>query len=161
MKAGQLLERLPKKVIKGGDIVSVRGDVGSLIDNSELPTKVSSERGHAEPTTSSRTGKQVVHLSTRAKIAIQSNIDTSDEIFTSIQVKWHNGKYVFILKMFGSDLVLHIKEAISAYFCDLGENIMPLDFSLRCAYPPRDVADDFTLNEAKLVPSGTLHVKMT
>jgi UBX domain-containing protein 11 len=157
MKAAQLLERLPKTVIKNGDIVSVRGDIRSKITCADVKPSGESK---TEASKQIASGKQVVHLSTRAKIAIQNNEDTADEVITSIQVKWHNGTDVFILKMFGSDLVKHIKEAICEYFSDQDHKQDPPDFSLRCAYPPRDLPDDVTLIAAKLVPSGTLHVKL-
>ena len=158
MKAAQLLDRLPKTVIKGGDIMSVRGDISSKIASEESESKTNSHSSEASKQISS--GKQVVHLSTRAKLAIQNNDDTGNEVITSIQVKWHNGTSVFILKMFGKDLVSHIKEAICNYFCDEDQKQPIPDFSLRCAYPPRDLPDHLTLSEAKLVPSGTLHVKL-
>lgn len=162
MKAAQLLERLPKTVIRGGDIVSVRGDISAKITSGEKDNTPSEYKTSNQSVTSKQlsSGKQVLHLSTRAKLAIQNNHDTGNEVITTIQVKWHSGTDVFILKMFGSDLVTHIKEAICDYFHDENQKQPPPDFSLRCAYPPRDLPDHLTLIEAKLVPSGTLHVKL-
>lgn len=162
MKGDQLLQRLPKTVIKGGDIVTVRGDIGSLLSsNDQAPSgegKTNGDTG-SSPSKIAR-GKQVLHLPTRAKEALESDQDTGDEVITSVQVKWHNGRDVFILKMFGSDTVNDIKEAIMVHVGGSDGKYEPPDFVLRCAYPPRDLPDHATLIEAKLVPSGTLHVKL-
>jgi hypothetical protein len=166
MKGAQFLQRLPKTVIKDGDIVSIRGDISSMITSTDAKTSSESKNSNQQnPSKQIASGKQVVHLPTRAKLAIENNSNAGDDVITSIQVKWHNGKDVFILKMFGSDLVQDIKEAICSHISDQEEvndskKLPPAPFVLRCAYPPRDLSDYLTLVEAKLVPSGTLHVKL-
>ena len=163
MKANQLLDRLPKTVIKGGDIVSVRDDISSKLNGEEKSSDSVQLPKKTEPSNHIQSGKQVIHLPTRAKLMIQNDADSVDDVITSIQVKWHDGKYVFILKMFGNDLVNDIKEAIIDYFNDeKSYKRMDIpDFKVRCAYPPRDLLEDITLSEAKLVPNATLHSKLT
>lgn len=158
MKPADLIKKLPKTVIKNGYVMSIREDVSSKISSGEenAASSKSKERGPSKHITS---GKQVVHLPTRAKLFIENDENADDEVITSIQVKWNNGRDVYILKMFGSDSVSDIKDAISAHLNRQDPNVSS-SFSLRCAYPPRDLRDDLTLIEARLVPSGTLHVVM-
>lgn len=161
MKAAQFLDRLPKTVIKGGDIVSVRSHVGSKLNSGQdIQSNSQNSDNKSELHNNFLSGNDVVHLSTPAKLALQNNLDYGNDVITSIQVRWYDGKCVFILKMFGSDIVAHVKELIANYISQQGDKETVPTFSLRCAYPPRDLPDDITLHEAKLVPSGTLHAKL-
>lgn len=152
LKASQLIQKLPKTVIKDGDIVNVRNGVESKL----LPDEVKSDTVLSNKPVFS--GKNVFHLQTCAKVAIERGDDIDNEIITSVQVKWYNGSDIFILKMFGWEIVGNIKIAIVKHFGS--DKCSYDDFVLRCAYPPCDVKEHLTLSEAKLVPSGTLHARL-
>jgi hypothetical protein len=135
MTSDEFLRRLPKTLMAKGEINSIRGDIESRL---HIPADERTAEGDRE-----------IILTTEA-----SN-SGSDENLASINIKWMDGKRVIKAKFFASDLIGEVKEAIKKHFggfkCD--------DFDLRSAYPPRVLLDFTTLQEAGLVPNGTLHAR--
>ena len=84
-----------------------------------------------------------------------------------ILVKWINGSSIQ-MKMFSTDLIGDIREYLTRYWISRQEaeekyndNLEGLieRFELRSAFPPRLLTDSMTLEEAGLVPNGTIHAR--
>ena len=199
MTEAQLLGRLPKTVVKDGHIVHVRDDIGVKLHversgdkdgsmakcrskESMLPAvSVGSAAGVAAPkgavnsVRKADSGKRVHNITTCAHRAIDSAASASggellDDICT-VQMKWPNGKDVFIVKMFASDIVGDLKHVLddflastlrgsgcpvfSEYASDTLERM-----TIHSSHPPRALADSMSLRQAHLYPNGTVHVQL-
>lgn len=155
MSREQFLRRLPKNVIRNGEVIDIRDDLSSRIDT---PTSLSS----VITDNSSNDGKDpvaskgaAVHLLTPVYEDLQASREVTD--VTTVQIKQPQGRNVLIAKMRASDTIGNVRVEITRYFASLGSE--DVQFDLRSAFPPRCLSDDVTLYEAGLVPNGTLHMK--
>jgi hypothetical protein len=157
MKSAQLLNRLPKTVVREGNILSVRDDVA---DRFGLKNGSSSAK-ETLPTTPSLSslsaGKKVIYLQTVAQQIIESGGDLTDET-ASVQIKWASGtgsgNVTYLAKVYASDLISDLKAALAT------ERVGELHtIKFRGSHPPRILDDCLTIRECGLVPNGTIHVE--
>jgi len=94
---------------------------------------------------------------------IDSNKDTESNMAT-VQVRWIHGSLMLIVKVPVNSIVNDIKREVRNHFksSDMsnsnGSTECP-NFELRSAYPPRLLPDDMSLEEAGLIPNGTVHAR--
>jgi hypothetical protein len=159
MKSAQLLNRLPKTVVKEGNILSVRDDVADRFGLRNAPA--SSSTKEATPSLNSLSaGKKVICLQTAAQQTIENGGDLLDEV-ASVQIKWAtmapssgSGSVTYLAKVYASDLIVDLKEALAR---ERGEEVHAV--RLRGSHPPRILDDALTIRECGLVPNGTVHVE--
>ena len=77
-------------------------------------------------------------------------------IVALIQIKWTNGT-TFTMKMFYGDVIGDIRELLRRHLQAAG--LRDPAFELRTSYPSRTLEDSATVEEAGLVPNGTLHAR--
>lgn len=79
----------------------------------------------------------------------------------TVQVKWVDGN-TFIVKMYEDALIRDVRNEITIYIENHPEfhESEVREFELRSAYPPRILTDLLTLSEAKLVPNGTIYLRV-
>lgn len=126
---------------------------------SPVPIKAHGNNGEAKDTSDPLKGG-IMYVHTAA--AGQSRVAT-------IKVKWHTGQ-VLQMEVFPQELIGDVRQYINRHFTNLKytqsrrneskdndqENSHSTDFELRTAYPPAVLRNDMTVEEAKLVPNGTL-----
>lgn len=88
----------------------------------------------------------------------------------TVQIRWVDGT-VLVAVMFAKDcvgcirkeIIAHVKALNIAASIGVDKNIDDRfeinDFELRSAYPPRILLDSMTLQEAELIPNGTVHAR--
>ena len=84
----------------------------------------------------------------------------------SVQIRWLNGS-ILVAVMFLNDTVGSIREEIIAHTKALQDatrtvaesDYEAIHFELRSAYPPRILLDSMSLEEAELIPNGTVHAR--
>jgi hypothetical protein len=156
LRSVQFLSRLPKTVVKDGNLISVRDDVASRFGFASHSPPVA-----AQPTSSMATvkeGKNVICLRSPVQRIIESGGDLTDEIAT-VQIKWPAAApgafpVTYLAKVYASDFVADLKEALSREKRGEVDSI-----KFRGSHPPRVLEDTFTIRECGLVPNGTLHVE--
>ena len=99
--------------------------------------------------------KGAVYLRTPVFDQLKSNPGIAD--VATVQVKQPHGRNVLIAKMRPTDTIGSIRSEISCHYSRL--NLDEINFELRLAYPPRSLPSSMTLQEAGLVPNGTIHMK--
>lgn len=146
MSASNFLARLPKTIVKNGEIIDVRADIKSklsLNDSKDVESKVVA-------------AKQVtILLETPAK----QREDSPEKKVATIQVKWTDGN-IFQLAMFHDDTVADVKAVISKYLDDNDSKDSTSSFELRTAWPSKALPDDVTIESAGLTPKGSLHARV-
>lgn len=167
MSAAQLLNRLPKTIIKNGELIAVRGDIESRLGVGKEETKGTTPSSEAA---GGKMGGMVV-LATAAYRANNTGssplgMDVGTTV-VQIQVKW-TGKGVsqaLLAHMFESDTIENLRSEIKQHFVSKSEAKSgsaggeALNIELRSAYPPRILSDSMTLKEAGLLPNGTVHAR--
>lgn len=148
MSKNQMLNRLPKTVIRNGQVVEVRGEIDAKLSSGDDKGRGSSNSG--------RTGRDSV---VRAVLHVTEEQEEEDDAADSakVQIKWLDGS-LLKANMRASDTVQHLKEKMRSALEKEGREAS-VAFELRSAYPPRQLTDELTLNEAGLVPNGTVHAK--
>lgn len=154
--AAQFLSRLPKTVVKGGNLFSVQDDVAYRFG---LKNRSLTVPAHPEGVVS-REGKSVICLRTLVQHTIESGGDLTDEIAT-VQIKWPAATagsglppVTYLLKVYASDFVADLKEVLARETNGKVESI-----KFRGSHPPRVLDDTLTIRECGLVPNGTIHVE--
>lgn len=205
MTGFQLLKRLPKQIVKNGEIIEIAADISDKLGqgkNSNKASKVEHKKGFIEPIMKG-TGaespsrlKEPVHLyyeggdATRtlmspklsaalpvslknsssplstALFGLSDSLDNkaiklSEIVLSVVQIKCGNGGPTFVLKMPQNSYISELRKMIRDYFAKDAFDISQVpDIELRSAFPPRVLTDDLTMQEAGLVPNGTIHAKL-
>ena len=151
MSASNFLARLPKTIVKNGEIIDVRADIKSKLKLSESASAQSKE------VDSKVVGARQVTivLDTPAKC---SENDEEKKVAT-IQIKWTDGN-VFQLLMFNDDTIADVKEIIRKYLDDNDSKDSRSNFELRTAWPSKALPDDASIESAGLTPKGSLHARV-
>jgi len=136
-----LVNRLPKTILKDGEVVKVRGDVEELLAGKGDPRAVAAPKRE----------QVVVEGSSRRDRENKENKGCDDPDVT-VQVRWLDGTKALVLKMSGSDIIGDCREEIKRHFGGL--ECPP--FKLRSAFPPRNLDDYMSLEEAGLTPRGII-----
>jgi hypothetical protein len=154
--SAQFLSRLPKTVVKGGNILSVRDDVASRFGLKSSAVSAVAQPEDQLGSATGREGKKVICLRTRVQQSIESGGDLTDEIAT-VQIKWSAAglpPVTYLVKVYASDFVADLKEALAKERRGEVEGI-----KFRGSHPPRVLDDTLTIRECGLVPNGTIHVE--
>jgi len=151
MNSDQFLRRLPKTVVRNGNLVSVRDDIASAIGAGEVESKVSKDKDAPTPAPA----KNIVVVESSSYKESKENKgegkDTSDAVREcTIQVRWLDGTRAMILKMSDTDMVGDVREEIKR----LKGGLDCPQFQLRGSFPPRVLSDYLSLHEAGLIPNG-------
>ena len=201
MTGFQLLKRLPKQIVKNGEIIEVADDISRKIGletgNSGPAQKVELAKGFIEPIQkksnmdSPTLLKQPIHLQYSGNRVVTPSKKTSDklphslkdsnspistslfgspdtdkqkdvtETLAVVQVKCGNGGPTFVLKLPEDSHIFDLRNMISEYFAKESFDSSQIPkFELRSAFPPRVLTDMLSMNEAGLVPNGTIHAKI-
>eukprot|EP01041_Mallomonas_annulata_P004926 gene4926-9825_t len=163
MTQNQLLSRLPKIAIRNGEVVHVRDELETKIRNMPTyndiqlqPTHDNKSNGQSNnPVTDANVNRSIIHVDSIYKNTDNdsSSISTSISLAT-VQVRWIQGSLVLVVRVPTTGTVGDIHTEIRRHFND---GCPP--FELRSAYPPRSLCEAMTLEEAALLPNGTVHAK--
>ena len=145
MSAAHLLQRLPKTVVRNGELVGVRREVESKL----------SHNSSGSATTAAPHGKGGAVVIDSPAGLLESG-SAAGAIVALLQIKWIDGT-TFNIKMFYGDVVGDIRELLRRHLQVAGLGDATLE--LRTAYPSRVLADSVTIEEAGLAPTGTLHAR--
>jgi hypothetical protein len=140
---GGMLGRLPKTVLKDGEVFKVQGDVDALLG------------GRGDAAAAPKRDPVVVESSSRRDRDSENKENKgggSDDPDVTVQVRWLDGSKALVLKMCHSDIVGDCREEIKRHFGGL--ECPP--FKLRSAFPPRNLDDFMSLEEAGLTPRGVV-----
>lgn len=129
-----LLSRMPKTVVRNGEVVQVRGDLSDTLAGEPKRAPVVVE------TTSRR----------EEKGGEGAKGEGGSEV--TVQVRWLDGTKAMVLKMSPDDIVGDAREEIKRHFGGL--ECPP--FKLRSAYPPKLLGDHMSMEEAGLSPRGVI-----
>ena len=165
LTAAQLLGKMPKSVVRNGNIIDIRSEISNRITSSNADNRnvITNEIQEIEKSQGKITADRVIVIDTPAlKIISSESCNT-----VLILVKWINGASIQ-MKMFSTDLIGDIREYLTRYWISRqtaeeksNSNVEGLveRFELRSAFPPRLLTDSMTLEEAGLVPNGTIHAR--
>lgn len=165
MSSAQFLRRLPKTVIRNGEIVDIRGSIQSKMTAESSDSKaeaIEEPSKQAGTITVGRRGQVV--LPTPATSLSASNPTP----LAHVQVRWMDGT-VLIAKMYSNDCIGDIRSHLDKHFSSLSRGSEAKDakavdvgaksYELCTLWPTLAVGDDVTLADAKLVPNGTLQAR--
>ena len=163
MDKNQLLRRLPKTVIRQGQLIEVRAGIDSILSGNESSSTTTTTTTNIAPVRNNK--GNFILLSTPAS-QLSDNVNPNNEnignTIVQIQIKWLDGSS-FLAKMFENDSVEDLKNAIVKNFEASSilspEKLSVKSFELRNAYPSRVLVDSKSLKEEGLVPNGTVHAK--
>jgi len=148
----KFLRKLPKTVVRDGNIVNVRGDIESILKENSPNTSqlIESAPSSAPDKTQDHIKKSngPIVIDCRGSNGESKDIDTYN---ATVQVRWIDGKKALI-KMSSKDLVGDIRKEIKVHF---GGETCPA-FELRTAFPPTLLDDNESLEEAGLSPNGVV-----
>ncbi len=136
----QLVNRMPKYVIKQGKVIDIQQGLIDTIQGREAPSVVtvlqSSDVGSAEP-----------GIATKKK---DHDVITSQ--CSTLRIKSEDGNHTYILKMKSTDTISSIRNALDK---ERGTR----RYKIMSTYPTRCLdKDEETLEECGLVPNGTLYL---
>ena len=146
MGKDQFLRRLPKTVVRGGEIVSVRDDIEAMLG----PPGNNGNGSNSGSSSSGAGGKGTTVLQTPAAAAGPGPRPTA-----AVHVRWLDGTTV-VAAMYADDSVGALR-AMLVEQCTGAEGAAA--FELRAAYPPRALDDVSTMMDAGLCPNGTVHAR--
>ncbi len=150
MSASNFLARLPKTIVRNGEIIDVRSDIKSKLTVSESASAPSKDVDSKVVST-----RQVTMiLDTPAKCS-----ENEEKKVATIQVKWTDGN-IFQFLMFHDDTVADVKDVIRKYLDDNDSKDSMSNFELRTAWPSKALPDEVTIESAGLTPKGSLHARI-
>lgn len=169
MSQNQLLNRIPKVVVKNGEVVNMHHQVKQIVPMSTDCISASSSTMHLG------TVKSPIILDTPAS---RDECNASD--IAVIQVRLSTGKasghHVLQLKMYSDDTVEQLAEHICNHykkeFDEESKNaedhngngmvrgIAPQQLELRTSYPARKLGLKETMEESGLVPNGSINARV-
>jgi len=148
---GTVLGRVPKVVIRNGEVIQVRSDLEKRLRGTSC-----------SPTRERPTPNAVVTIETEASRWLESQ--STEEAKSSIasgrgavvrlQVRWLD-RSKLVVPMFETQTIGDLRQLLVTHGTSLGEDVDM--FEIRNAYPQRLLNDALTLTEAGLVPNGTVH----
>lgn len=161
LTAQKLLQRLPKTVIRNGEIVDVRSSVQDRLGLDKA------SNGDAQAKNTLKSSASSAQEKSRDQILLQSvafiHCEEQHRKPVTVQLRWIDGS-LLVVKLDVSDDVGTIRSLVESYFAsrvdskaDSKETAYPPQFELRTVWPARCVDDDCSLADAGLVPNGTLH----
>ena len=185
MSQAQLLSKLPKIVVRNGMVINIRDEVEAKLNhirnsnnskNTENNVGYEHHHNHNEIDAADKQGsnrqssenqerhipeeRKVIHISPSKPTSSTSiehvSKDTESSRMATVQVRWLQGSTVLVVKVPYNGCVGEIRQDIIRHF---GASAPVPDFELRSAYPPRLLTDNMTLEEAGLLPNGTVHAK--
>lgn len=181
MSKEQLLNRLPKKVIRGGEVVDMRSDVGERLNaegslsSSASYSSATPANKHAPPPGMKKNSMIVISTPAYSEIAATEGEGgaTEKEKGVQIQIRWIESGTTLMATMYAQDTIGDLKQQIERHFggvslsdgvggsprCSPRGKSRLRPFEMRSAYPPRLLQETLTLQEAGLVPNGTVHAK--
>lgn len=153
LKASKLLDRLPKTVIRNGELIQVREEISSRI----VDSKASSDKATLAHAKESEQDVRDTE-NTSMDMARSPSSSGSGNDLVQIAVKWLDGSVVK-LKFSSQDLIKDVRTKLIQYFKseNKSQSKPPSSFTLRCVYPNRQVLqNDISLLDAGLAPNGTI-----
>lgn len=184
MSTQQFLNRLPKTMVKNGEIIDVRNSVNlrlmgnaaegrrsesketdmleDSLDNSvdTLSSSVAMSRDFSSALLNGgqkhpNCGK-VVKLKTEASESTETQRDSLGNR-VRIQIKWIDHS-TLVAVMYETSTIRDIKREIAKHL-PVSNAVDMSSVEFRSAFPPKLLMDSMTLMEASLVPSGTIHTR--
>ena len=142
-----------KKIGEGGEIHDLKSDLAKRLqpsDGNALENKA------AEGTSG---GKVAQIIPTRSS---NNNMISSSTPLATIQLRWREGG-IYLLKATPETPIGELKEDILAFF---SKNLRfppdtPIEtLELRAVHPPRLLSNDMSVDQAELMPNGTIHGRL-
>jgi hypothetical protein len=164
MKGSQLLNRLPKVVVKNGQIVNIRDEIGERLNGVAGPSAGADSKAAGGANPAKGTTKQPIILDSPAAVCS----DSADDVAT-IQIRFTgvagSGVNVLQTRMFSFDNVKDLAIMVCKFHNESADSkgnadISPVQLEIRTTYPARKLDLDESIDEAGLVPNGTLNVKL-
>lgn len=167
MKGSQLLNKLPKVVVKNGQIVNIRDEISQRFESAGDDAgqqAADPKSGGAAANSAKGTSRQLIVLDSPASVCADgvSDIATVQIRFTGVA-----GSRVSLLqiRMFSFDKIQALAELVCKFHNESVEskgngNVVPSQLELRTTYPARKLKLDESFDEAGLVPNGNLNVKI-
>eukprot|EP01039_Chlorochromonas_danica_P007415 gene7413-8201_t len=146
----QLLNHLPnKKITKDGVIVDVRSEIAQRLGSNGNNGQGGGNKG----------GKVGTVIETEATHALPDSEETKSlGGIATVQVKWTDGRS-FVARLFALSTIQQLKEYILRHV--EGADHRPLNqLELRCIHPMKSLSDRMTIQEANLLPNGTVHARI-
>lgn len=154
MTREEFLSRLPPTAIKDGQIIDIRDSIAKHLGGGGGGGKDNnSSTDSPKPISSGEDG--IIILPSQALSDIQNDCVKKDEQITTLRIKSGDGKQTLMLKLYYSNTIGDIRDALDKYRLD---NTVPYD--LRTAYPNKAYTDNkMTVKEADLVPNAKMFIK--
>jgi hypothetical protein len=164
----QFLQRLPKTVIKNGEIVDVRSSINSRLTGDA--TTAGAKQSSSTPPLPALAGAAADNKK-KDQLVLESmgfrHCGEAHRKPVTVQLRWVDGSMI-LMKLDASDDIGTIRSMVNQHFEQVDHKYDHKDdsksnhhgmpaFELRTVWPAKVVDDDCTLTEAGLVPNGTLH----
>lgn len=154
MTREEFLSRLPPTAIKDGQIIDIRDSIAKQLNGGKDNNNSSSATDSPKPiATGSEDG--MIILPSQALSDIQNDCVKKDQQITTLRIKSGDGKQTLMLKLYYSNTIGNIRDALDKYRID---NTVP--YELRTAYPNKAYTDNsITVKDADLVPNAKMFIK--
>lgn len=139
----QFLHKLPKTVVKNGNIVEIRSSVDEIISSTDPSTSTTNSNNNQHKKSS------VITLNS---LSLDS-LDVDRSKITKIQIKGFD-ENIYLGTFLDYNTIGDLKASLRKHFQD-----NDLKVEIRSAFPPRVLDDSTTFLEASLVPNATVHAK--
>ena len=171
MSGEEFLRRLPQTKIKNGEIVSIRGAIGALLEGGKAEGKQADQCisggaggdgcqakgvGGKSQSTAVFTTPASIYLSSLERG--ENKGDVPNRSMATVQVRWIDGSTV-VATMFADDCVGTLRLLLVSQLLTGGGTGSSNVFELRAAYPPRVLDDSLSMVDAGLMPNGVVHCR--
>lgn len=141
------VKRLPKAVIRNGQVINVQHDIAELLGMTAEPPVRTVIQAH---------GGDDAHAGGGGEPA---QPDGGIRPLTTIKVKREDGKQTYVLQLAYDDRIRDVLDAVKSFRLQAGQPGADTAIELRSAFPSRVFTDlDETLQQAGLVPNACLHI---
>jgi len=138
------LNRLPKNVVKGGRVISIRDDIAEMVG----------KQGQGQGQGSAGGGPKTVVVNTPAMDLLSGGADLTPVPISTLQVKSEDGATTFVIKMRFDETVGDLRAYLEEPRTRAGFNASGYD--VRTPFPNRSYSDTETLADAGLVPNAVI-----
>jgi hypothetical protein len=149
MPAHEFISRLPTRVIRGGNVISVRDDLAAMLMGPASAAGEASAGGGGPDSTA-----MVVADTPWAHGPTAAGADGTAPAVATVQVKSGDGLQTLVVRLPVTATVAELRRVIDAHRAHATR------YELRTAYPRKALENDgATLAEAKLAPSAVVHMR--
>ena len=143
------LNRLPKNVIRGGRVISIREDIAEMVGAGDAAGGGKANGG----------GVKTVVVNTPAMDLLSGGADLAPVPISTLQVKCEDGSTTFVIKMRFDETVADLRAYLEGPRTKAG--LKATHYEVRTAFPNRSYGDADTLKDAGLVPNAVVILRAT